>query len=272
MTETTTTRTPRWRLVVFWLLLLILLVLHLGERPEQLGFVVTAFGGYPEGAGATHEIHMFAQGVFAWVLVAAVLVQLRRPARQVGAAWVYGVASVLAFTMVLAMVDLPADVVGVVAAAIVIAALAFVVHPSSLRAKFSSVARPSALLFVLVAVAAVPLVVYAAGQLNIHAASGPHDEHYAFGHWVIMAVYALLAPVLAAVAAWKVSGWRFVVWVSALMVAALGVASLGIDAASQLSTLWAVLAIVWAIGFIAAGEREARAEVATETASHAART
>ena len=120
MTEATA-HAPRWRLITFWALMVLLLFLHLGERPEQLGFIVTAFAGFPEGAGATHEIHWFAQSVFAWAIVAAVGVQLRRPASQVGAAWVYGAGTVVAVAMILALADLPADVVPIVAAATVIA-------------------------------------------------------------------------------------------------------------------------------------------------------
>jgi hypothetical protein len=258
MNDTTTPRIPRWRLITFWVLMAVLLFLHLGERPEQLSFVVTAFAGFPEGAGATHEIHWFAQGVFAWVILAAIAVHLRRPAARVGAAWVYGAGTVLAFVMFLALADLPAEVVPIVVAAIVIAAIAFVAHPSSWRAKFTPVAAPSRTLFVLVAVAAVPLVIYAVGQLTIHTSSGPHDEHYEFGHWVVMAVYALLVPVLGAVSAWKVSGWRFPLWVAGLMVAALGIGSLGITAVSQLTNVWSLLAIVWGAAFIGVGELEAR--------------
>ncbi|TVR27264.1 MAG: hypothetical protein EA387_01330 [Nitriliruptor sp.] len=258
MTETTTPPIPRWRLITFWVLLVVLLFLHLGERPQQLSFIVTAFGGFPAGEGATHEMHWFAQGVFAWSMVAAVAAQLRRPAAQVGAAWVYGAGTVLAFVMVLALADLPAEVIPIIAAAIVIAALAFVAHPSSWRAKFTSVTTPSRTLFALAAVAAVPSVVYAVGQLDIHLGSGPHDEHYAFGHWVVMAVYALLVPLFGAVAAWKVSGWRFPLWVAGIMAAALGVGSLGMTAVSQLTTTWSLLAIAWGAAFIAVGELEAR--------------
>jgi hypothetical protein len=258
VTEMTTPAVPRWRTITFWVLLVLLLVLHLGERPEQLSYIATAFGDLSDGPGATHEIHWFAQGVFAWVIVAAIVAQLRGAAAQVGAAWVYGAGTVLAFTMFLFLADLPAEAAPVIASAIAIAVIAFVAHPSSWRAKFAAAARPSPALFALVAIAAVPLVTYAVGQLDIHGGSGPHDEHYEFGHWIVMAVYALLLPVLGAVSAWKVSGWRFPLWTAGLMAAALGVASLGIAAVSQLSTIWSLLAIAWGAVFIAVGEREAR--------------
>jgi len=263
MTKSITPPIPRWRLISFSVLMVLLLFLHLGERPEQLSYVFTAFGGFPDGAGATHEIHWFAQGVFVWAILAAVVVQLRRPAAQVGAAWVYGAGTVLMFAMVLAVADLPSEVVPVVAVAIVIAGIAFVVHPSTWRAKYASVERPSPGLFALVAVAAVPLIAYAVGQLDIHTSSGSHDEHHEFGHWIVMAVYALLVLLFGAVAAWKVSGWRFPLWTAGLMVAALGLGSLGITAVSQLSTGWAALAIAWGVVYIGVGELQARSPLAS---------
>jgi hypothetical protein len=214
----------------------VLLFLHAGERPESLGWLVTAFAGFPEGAGATHEIHWFTISAFTWVMVAAILVNLRRPASQVGAAWTYGLGTLLAFGLV----------------------LAFFAHPSSMRAKITPVERPSTTLFALVAAAAIPLVVYGFGQLQIHRASGVGDEHFEFGHWVVMGVVGLVTPALGVVAASKVSGWRFPLWAAGSIAVALGVASLGITAVSQLSMLWALAAILWGAAFIVAGEREAR--------------
>jgi hypothetical protein len=265
MNEFTAAPVPRWRTIVFWVLMAVLLFLHAGERPESLGWLVTAFGGFPEGAGATHELHWFTISAFTWIMVAAILVNLRRPSSQVGAAWTYGLGTVLAFSVVLAMADLPAEFVPILSAAVVIAVLAFLAHPSSLRTKVTPVERPSPALFGLVAVAAVPLVLYGVGQLRVQLGSGPGDEHFEFGHWVVMGVYGLLAPALGAIAASKVSGWRFPLWASGLAVAVLGVGSLGITAVSQLRTPWALLAIVWGIAFIATGEREARRHVAVRS-------
>jgi hypothetical protein len=255
MTNPSVTPVRRRRLIIFWVLLAVLLFLYLGERPQQIAFIVTAFGD--AGELASHEMHMFAQGVFAWVVLAAVAVNLRRPATQVGAAWTYGFGTVLAFSMILSLADLPAEVVPILGAAIVVAALGFLAHPSSLRAKFASVDRTSPTLFALLACATIPLVVYATGQIDIHLGSGPHDDHYTFGHWIVMAVFALLPLVLGAIAALKVEGWRFPLWVTGAMVAALGVGSLGITAVSQLRTGWALAAIGWGAAFVALGEYEA---------------
>ncbi len=246
----------RPRLVAFWVLLALLLFLHLGERPQMLLFPLTAFGDV--GDLATHEIHLFAQGLFAWTVLAAVAVQLRRPSRQVGAAWAFTLATVIAFAMVAVLGDLPGNVVPILIAAIAVAVLAFLAHPASLRAKVTPIDRPSLMLTTLAAAATIPLVTYAAGQLGIQLASGPGDEHWQFGHWIIMAAVALIAVGLAAVAAAKLSGWRFPLWAAGLIVAALGVGSLGISAVSQLSTGWALAALAWGVTFIAAGELQGR--------------
>jgi hypothetical protein len=252
---TTEATTPRWRLVAFWLLMAVLLVLHLGERPQMLAFPFVAFDG---GDHAGHEIHMFAQGVFAWLVLAAFAVHLRRPAARIGALWSITLGTVVAFGLFAVFADLPPEVVPILVAAIAVAVLAFLAHPAPLRAKVASVDRPSPALGGLAVVAAVPLAAYAVGQLGIHLGSGPADQHYEFGHWVVMAAVAVIPIALAAVAAVKVAGWRFPLWAAGLMVATLGVASLGLSAASHLSTLWAVAAIGWGAAFVATGELEAR--------------
>jgi hypothetical protein len=263
MSETLVTPVARWRMIVFWSLMAVLLFLHAGESPESLVWLVTAFAGFPEGAGATHEMHWFTISAFTWVMVAAILINLRRPVSQVGAAWTYGLGTVLAFGLVLALADLPPEIAPVLGAAIVIAVLAFFAHPSTLRAKVAPVERPSPMLFALIAVATVPLVVYGFGQLQIHLGSGTGDEHFEFGHWVVMGVVALVTPALGVVAASKVSGWRFPLWATGLLMVALGIGSLGMTAVSQLRTPWALLAILWGATFIVTGEREARGRVRT---------
>ena len=246
---------PRWRKIVFWLLLALLVVLHLGERPQMLAFPVVAFDG---GDHAGHEIHLFAQGVFAWLVVAAFAVHLRRPTARIGALWSITLGTVVAFGLFAAFADLPPEVGPILLAAIAVAVLVLVAHPSPLRVKVTPVHPPSPVLGGLAALAAVPLAAYAVGQLGIHVGSGPADEHYAFGHWVVMAAVALIPIALAVVAAVKVPGWRFPLWSAGAMVAALGIASLGLSAPSQLSTMWALAAVGWGSAFVATGELEAR--------------
>lgn len=249
-------RAPRWRLVVFWVLCALVVVGHLGERPQQLHFPITAFGDGVEGG---HEMHFFTKGAFLWAVLAAVASSLRRPMRKVGAAWVYGLGTVVAFGGLLAFAAVPPEVTVILAVGIAVGMLAFLAHPASLRSKLIPPGRPDAVLLGLVAVAAVPLVAYAVGQLDIHAASGPADQHHEFGHWVVMAVYAVVAVLWGLGAALRLDGWRVPLWAAGLLVAGLGVASLGISAVSQLGTPWALAAVVWGGAFIATGELRSRA-------------
>jgi hypothetical protein len=252
---TTEATAPRWRKIAFWVLMAVLLVLHLGERPQMLAFPFVAFDG---GDHAGHEIHLFAQGVFAWLVLAGFLAHLRRPPARIGALWSITAGTVVAFALLALFADLPPEIVPILLAAMALAVLTFFAHPAPLRAKVTSVDRPSPVLAGLAVAGAVPLFVYAIGQINTHLSSGPADEHYEFGHWVVMAAVALVPVALAAVASVKVVGWRFPLWAAGLMVAALGVASLGIGAPSQMSTVWALAAIGWGAAFVAGGELEAR--------------
>lgn len=258
MSDTTTRTTPRWRPILYGVLMLTLLVLYLGDRPQQLAFIVTAFGEFPVGEGASHEIHFLAQGVLAWVIVAAIAVQVRRPTTRIGALWVHTLALLLAFSLLLVLADLPAEVVPILMAAIVLAVLGFLAHPAPLSDKLRFGSRPSPVLLALAGGGAIAWVTYAAGQFSIQASSGPHDEHFTFGHWVVMAAYGLLVPLFAVLAGLKVTGWRFPLWAAGLMSVMLGVGSLAIAAVSQLTTLWSLVAIVWGGGLIVAGELEAR--------------
>jgi hypothetical protein len=246
---------PRWRMVAFWVVMVVLVFLHLGERPEILAWVVTAFGADHHG----HEIHFFTLSLLTWSVVAGVAVNVRHTHRQVGAAWVYSLTSVLAFAMFLALADVPPEMVPVLAAVTVVGLVAFLTHPSRLRDKFRPTARPSVALLGLLVIAAAPLMGYAMGQLQIHAASGPGDEHYEFGHWLVMAIYAFTVVAVGLVAAVKVAGWRTPAWVTGALVAGLGIGSLGITAVSQLSAPWAMAAIAWGIAFVVVAELEARA-------------
>jgi hypothetical protein len=186
MSEVSAAPVPRWRRILFWISMVALLFLQVGESPESLGWPIGAFGGFPVGEGATHEIHWFTIGTFTWVIVLAILVQLRRAGTQIGAAWAYGLGSVLVFGLILALADLPPEIAPILMGALVVGAAAFLLHPSSWRARFAAVEPRSPLLFGLVVLAAIPLIIYAAGQLEIHHGSGPADEHFEFGHWVVM--------------------------------------------------------------------------------------
>jgi hypothetical protein len=256
-------RPSRRRLVVFWVVAVALVALLLGEtladRPTYLLIPITVWGGWGMSADVPgHSIHTLMVSLLYWAVIAGVLVQLRRPEGQIGGAWTYGVVAIVTLLVMLGLGAVPAEALPILTGVLVFAALAFLAHPSPLRAKFRPVERPSLLLAGLVAVAAVPLLFFSVDSFAIHAASGPGDEHFEFGHWAFMGIYPVVALLVGAAAAVKVSGWRLPGWIAGVLVLGHGLVSLFAPAASALSTTWSVLAIAWGIALIGAVEFEAR--------------
>lgn len=96
-------------------------------------------------------------------------------------------------------------------------------------------------------------------QALIDRAPTPNAEEAAlhYGHWSAMGAYALSIVALAAVSALRPPGWRLPAWGAGTAATVYGVASLAAAGeASAALPLWAVLSIVWGIGFIVLAERE----------------
>ncbi len=257
-------RPSRRRLIVFWLAAATFLVLVVGQRlaeePTYFLVPITVWGGWGLSADhPDHTVHTLLVSLLYWVNIVGVGVQLRRPERQIGGAYVYGLGAFVLLAALLAIGAVPADMVPILIGVMVFSGIAFVAHPSPLGAKFRPVERPSLLLAGMVALAAIPLVVFSVDSFGIHLASGPGDEHFELGHWAFMGVYPIVAILLGGVAAAKVSGWRLPGWVAAVFVGAHGLASLIVPSASAVGTLWAGLAVGWAVAFVIAIESEARA-------------
>lgn len=257
MSELDARTTPRWRMVVFWLLAVAAVFLTVGPREFFITGIVVAWGGYT-GELATHEIHVIAQSAMVWALIGGFLVNVRRPRQQIGSAWQHGLIPVVWLGTGIALGAFPADVLPILLTVLVVAILAFVAHPSAMRDRFRSVDGPSRLMLALVGLVAVPLATFGTGQIRTHLASGAGDPHYEFGHWVSMGVFAIIVIALGAVAASRVPGWRVNAWSAGLLIAIYGVASLVLTAASRFDPVWAVAAIVWGASFITVAELEAR--------------
>lgn len=264
----------RVRLIVFWVVAVVFLFLLLGDILQTRAWYMlvpfTIWGGWGEaGNYMHHSVHMVTVAVLHWAIIAAVAAQLVRPQQRIGAAWSYLILAGVTLAIALVVAELPPEAVPILIGVLVFAIIAFVVHPSAMSAKITPVDKQSPLLWALVAVAAIPLLVFAADQFAINAASGPGDEHWEFGHWTFMGIYPIVTILLGAVSALKFSGWRLPGWLAGIMVLFHALTSLIVPAASALSTLWAILALLWAIVFIGAIEREARRHTTDSTTTGA---
>ncbi|MEX0868441.1 MAG: hypothetical protein WD011_02100 [Nitriliruptoraceae bacterium] len=247
---------------MFWIVAIIFVALLLSDivqtRPWYLLVPVTVWGGWGEvGAYPSHAIHMLMVALIHWAVIAAVVAQVVRPQQRIGAAWSYVILGVVTLGIALAYANLPPEAVPILSGVLVFSLLAFIVHPSPMRAKFRSVAPPSRVLLALVVAAAVPLAMFAIDSFGTQLASGPGDEHFDFGHWTFMGIYPIVTVLIGLVAAFKVSGWRLPGWIAGVFILAHGLGSLLVTAASALRTVWAIAAVVWGVGFIIAIEAEA---------------
>jgi hypothetical protein len=143
-------------------------------------------------------------------------------------------------------------VVPVVGIAVLVA-----LHPD--RGRMLKGARPNPLLLAMTAVAAVPLAVYGARQLDLQATLPVTEPHAAVGHWAGMAFWALALVCLAALTSLRVPVWRLPLYSGAAAVALVATASLVHPAMpSSLGTTGALAAVAGTAAFVLVAERAAR--------------
>jgi hypothetical protein len=130
--------------------------------------------------------------------------------------------------------------------AIVVTLFTALLHPSG-RTFFSSVRLPRINwnLLGLVAVAAVPLLAFAATNIQLQATV--LDEHAGMGHYGFMAAFAFTVVGIGLLASLRPEGWRLAAWIAGVLPALLGLTS-------SLDLIWAVAAIAWGAAFIVATE------------------
>jgi drug/metabolite transporter (DMT)-like permease len=216
------------------------------------GLFTAVFGIVGEG----QEIHAFHNAVVATLLLVlsapAAIAATREPERSTGPLIhlaMVGVAGLI--TMALSLTLDPFTLPFVVLVGVL-----WALRPS--REQSFPRGRPSPILLLLVAGAAVPLVAYALGQAELQRIDSS-SEHAEFYHWVetsFCAVAILLLGLLVAVrpAASRLSGWS-----AGVALAVLGVASLLLPGrASALETPWAWAALAGSLVFVSVAEWERR--------------
>jgi hypothetical protein len=222
------------------------------------GFAV-AFGLYTAVFGIISEsqrIHAFHN-----VVVASLLLVLSAPAAIVAARWperswpallhlvALGVAAVatMALGLKIDVFTLPFAVLTGVLVALGVA-----------RGPAVPAGRPSPILAVFVAAAAVPLVAYALGQAELQR-TFPSSEHADFNHWVETSFYAVAILLLGALAALRPVPFRLTAWSAGVGLAAVGVGSLLLpDYESAMDAPWAWAALAGGLVLVLVAEWERR--------------
>ena len=216
------------------------------------GLVTAVFGIVDEG----QEIHAFHNTVVTSLLLVlsapGAIAAARAPDRATGPLvhlTVVGVAGLA--TMILSLTPDPFTL-----PVIVLVGVLWILLPTRERAFPEG--RPSPILLLLVAAAAVPLVAYALGQAELQRTDDT-SEHAELFHWVETSFYAVAALLLGLIAALRPVAFRLSAWSAGLAVTVVGVASLALqDYESALRTPWAWASIVGGLAFLAADELERR--------------
>jgi hypothetical protein len=266
-------RGDRLRRVTFVAVIAVFLIMHLILSP--LPYAV--LGWFLEGGVISHRVHEICFGLLFVVTSIGLVAQLRNPQRNIAAMYQVVVPLYLIILSVL-LVDRVID--PIVVAFIVFPIVLVILHPARARLIHPET-QPHSLLLAATAVAAVPLLVFAVGQIRegtearqiaprvletlpdtatdaeiedaLAAAAETTAELEAaqhYGHWSAMGAFALSIIGLGFVAGLGVPGWRLPAWAAAMAIAVYGAASLtAAGDASALSTPWAIAAIAWGIAF-----------------------
>jgi hypothetical protein len=198
----------------------------------------------------THRAHFNIVGIVSWALVPGVVVQLRKPERRT-AAMLQAAGIVLAGMAVYGLSGtvtewLVEDVVPVV----LVLLLAWL-HP---RAR--ELVRMPALdhrMAGLVALAAVPWLVFITNQAMLQWRNVAGDTHAEMEHWATAALLGIVVLWCGLVGSSDHSGWRLPAWIAGLASIDFGLHSIAFpEAVSNASTSWGVAAIIWGFAFLVA--------------------
>ena len=279
----------RVRKVAFYALVVLFTLMILGMSP--LFFAVIAL--FLEET-VTHRIHETAFGFIFVLSLVGLLVQLRRPTYKIAQMWQAAIPIWLTILAIILIGEQPTPDILIY---LIIPALIIVLHPGR-QLLFRPPTDLSRLLMALTIVAAVPLLAFAIEEFRIgqdaaaiagdvirnlpddisdeeaeqrvrDTADNREDEEKVvhFGHWSAMAAFAVSIVVLAGLAALRPPGWRLTAWSAGIACFIYGFASLIVpDDASAATTVWAVVAMLWGIGFIFAAEYELRSQARARAA------
>jgi hypothetical protein len=214
---------------------------------------------------AIHRIHYLALAAAHLAVIAALVLQLRRPRDHEAPMWQASVGLGLAMTtwLLVDTTSIPPFVPVILISVVVAGAL----HPTAPVLRRPRAADPTMLLAA--GALALPLLVFGAGQLRIQmaASGGSTDAHLTALHYNFMAEYALQLTVAAWAGASAMRGWRWSVRIAAAMAALLGLGfTVYPDLSSSRGPVWGLLLAGWGALWLWLGERRHRREGAVGTA------
>jgi CRISPR-associated Cas5-like protein len=252
----------------------LLITLGLAGLIGLMTLLMSLLGGFMGMAHFTepsHRVHDLTYGFLFTTAVVGMLAQLRRPSKNLAGmlmALIPWVGLLLAAVLSTdAGVILSAERMLVAAGAVIAAVL----HPAG-RDFFRSfrISRINWVMLALVTIAAVPLLGFASTNIGLQGTGS--DDHAGMGHYGFTAAFSFTVIGVGLLASLRPDGWRLTAWVAGLLPVLLGVTSLVYpDISSSLGLVWALAAIAWGVGFVAAAELTRGAEGPTLLGSRAAK-
>lgn len=247
------------RIIGFYLSVLAtigLFVIILGE------FLLLPFAALPPEIEAQLAPHLFHDTVYVmmlWIALLGLVIQLYRPADKfVGVLGFLVIVGLLgaAFAVPVANGTMPLEDLLLIATFTGLGLVIAVLHPASraiIRPKLGD--RVDRVALGLVAVAAIPLLLYVVNQYLLQFSESDPLLHIFAGHYGAMAAAAGSILVLSIVAVFAPVGWRIAAVGAGLLALVWGGNSVLYPALeSSGGLLWGALAILWAIAFVAVTE------------------
>ena len=197
-----------------------------------------------------HRGHFNSIGLVSWAVVPAILVQVRKPERR-AAAMLLAVTTVLAGTALYGLSGSLSDWLLEEIILLVSVLLLAWTHPRARDlVRWPRLDRNMARL---VALAAVPWLVFAFTQAQLQWRNVAGDSHAEPEHWATSALMALTILLAGLIGSTHHAGWRLPAWIAALASIDYGLHSLVFsDVASAASTPWAIAATAWGCAYGAA--------------------
>lgn len=207
-----------------------------------------------------HRVHDLTFGFLVGTAAVGMLAQVRTPSKNVAGqlmALIPWVGLILGFVLTDTWTFAPAPILGA------LTLIATILHPTGRHLFRSfSVSRVNRMMLAMVIIAAVPLVAFA--STNIELQRTLTDDHATLGHYGFLAAFSFTVIGVGLLASLGPAGWRLTAWVAGLLPALLGLASVVYpDVNSSLDPVWALAAIAWGVGFVAAAELTQNAESPT---------